>query len=352
MNASGVLGQHLQLLKANHSWSEEAKMSPISKRRSRPEEPDAFTELMDQLENLLEKEHLFTPNMQIASQPQEPGEVTTGARDGSVNVLRCLKMWYDLSSDVFLLSVNIVDRFLTKMKVRNKHLACISVSGLFIASNLLHETINPNDLVNISQSKCTTTDMQRMAEIMISKLNLDPNTVPTTALSFLRLYYKLFEVAARKLNLSELFHQIINEQELCMYLEIIACDSQCANYRPCLIALVLIYLQFQDFYAELQYFPLEMFELDSFTMELKNFCNIKDEDFYICHEQIMSVLNLYNGQLKVMHRQRLVWKVSNRTMRKLRPTKQLQYVLPTIDEDSNHSCNELVGMDNKSAFNN
>lgn len=48
---------------------------------------------------------------------KEPEDVTAGARDGSINVLRCLKMWYDLSSDVFLISVNIIDRFLTKMKV-------------------------------------------------------------------------------------------------------------------------------------------------------------------------------------------------------------------------------------------
>lgn len=44
-------------------------------------------------------------------------EVTLGIRDGSAHILRCLKVWYDLPSDVLFVSVNIMDRFLTKMKV-------------------------------------------------------------------------------------------------------------------------------------------------------------------------------------------------------------------------------------------
>lgn len=326
-------------------------MSPISKRRSRPDKPDASILLMDQLENMLENEYMFTPNIQIPSHAEEPGDVTSGARDGSINVLRCLKMWYDLSSDVFLISVNIVDTFLTKMKVRSKHIACISVSALYIASQLLAESINPNDLVTISQSKCTSTDLQRMTKIINQKLNLEPGTVPITALSFLRLFYKLFDVVAEKLNISEFYRRNINVQELCMYLEIIACDSQCANYRPSVIAFVLTYIQLEEFFIEFQYFPLEIFEFNTFILELKQFCNIEDEELYFCNERIVSVLNLYNGELRLPHRQRLTWKVSNRTMRKLRPTKQLTYILPTINEDSNYSCNELLSINTTASVN-
>lgn len=47
------------------------------------------------------------------------GEVTVGIRDGTAHVLRCLKVWYDMPSEVLFVAVNLVDRFLTKMKVRN-----------------------------------------------------------------------------------------------------------------------------------------------------------------------------------------------------------------------------------------
>ena len=41
----------------------------------------------------------------------------TGMRDGSAHVLRCLKVWYDLPSDVFHTALANIDTFLAKMKV-------------------------------------------------------------------------------------------------------------------------------------------------------------------------------------------------------------------------------------------
>ena len=38
-------------------------------------------------------------------------------RDGSAHVLRCLKVWYDLPSDVFHTALANIDTFLAKMKV-------------------------------------------------------------------------------------------------------------------------------------------------------------------------------------------------------------------------------------------
>ena len=40
-------------------------------------------------------------------------------RDGSAHVLRCLKVWYDLPSDVFHTALANIDTFLAKMKVKN-----------------------------------------------------------------------------------------------------------------------------------------------------------------------------------------------------------------------------------------
>jgi hypothetical protein len=46
----------------------------------------------------------------------------------------------------------------------------------------------------------------------------------------------------------------------------------------------------------------------------------------------MSILEKYNSESTVAHRQRLVWKLSNRTLRHLRPTDKLRATLPTINE--------------------
>ena len=46
-------------------------------------------------------------------------------RDGSAHVLRCLKVWYDLPSDVFHTALANIDTFLAKMKVNNFFLLCL-----------------------------------------------------------------------------------------------------------------------------------------------------------------------------------------------------------------------------------
>ena len=47
---------------------------------------------------------------------------------------------------------------------------------------------------------------------------------------------------------------------------------------------------------------------------------------------MVNQLDKYNSECTVAHRQRLVWKLSNRTLRHLRPTDKLRATLPTIRE--------------------
>lgn len=82
----------------------------------------------------------------------QDGEITIGTRDGAAHVLRCLKVWYDLPNDVLFTAINLVDRFLTKMKVRPKHMACISIGSFHLAIKQLGLLpIDTDDLVAISQ---------------------------------------------------------------------------------------------------------------------------------------------------------------------------------------------------------
>lgn len=75
-----------------------------------------------QLERALERELKFRGCAQptaanSASDASSGSTITSGMRDGSAHVLRCLKVWYDLPSDVFFNAVSSIDRFLAKMKV-------------------------------------------------------------------------------------------------------------------------------------------------------------------------------------------------------------------------------------------
>ena len=67
--------------------------------------------LLHQLDSLLSQE---------VRRPGVGGQgagISPGMRDGSAHVLRCLKVWYDLPSDVFHTALSNIDTFLAKMKV-------------------------------------------------------------------------------------------------------------------------------------------------------------------------------------------------------------------------------------------
>merc|ERR1739848_470181 len=58
--------------------------------------------------------------------------------------------------------------------------------------------------------------------------------------------------------------------------------------------------------------------------------------FVSCLGIVVNQLDKYNSETTVAHRQRLVWKLSTRTLRHLRPTDKLRATLPTIKESSSN----------------
>lgn len=68
------------------------------------------------------------------------------------------------------------------------------------------------------------------------------------------------------------------------------------------------------------------------TINLVFFPQITDESFFATHELVGAILSKYNAQEQTPHRQRLVWRLSSRTARLLRPTDKFTSVLPVIAE--------------------
>lgn len=316
--------------------------------------PDAIHSFVEQLQEALVLEVKYQPNLQLPIATQND-EITSGARDGSAHVLRCLKVWYDLPSDVFFIGINLMDRFLTKMKARPKHMACISVASFHIAAVQMAQSLDADHLVSISQCKCTGGDLKRMSELISNKLEWAPGTTPVTALTFLRLFNIMFHTAASQLGLGDLYASIVTESELFLRLEMVVCDGHCASLRPSETALVLLctYLDTAvnrlDTNADKTMSTLniipgtstmdiktshahQMLRLVEFASELQKICKITDESFFATHELVSAILSKYNAQEQTPHRQRLVWRLSSRTARLLRPTDKFTSVLPVIAE--------------------
>lgn len=216
-------------------------------------------------------------------------------------------------------------------------MACISVAAFQLAARQVSSALRSDevveipdskDLASISQCKCTLGDLTRMEGIISQKLGAEPNTLPITALTFVRLLNSIFATAAKEAGISDVYSQVMSQCSIWVQLEIIICDVTCSNYRPVEIALVLLC---STFHLYTNKYP-EISRLVGLVLELRKICQITDENFCLCHETIVRILGRYNAHTQMPYRQRLVWRLSQRTMRLLRPTDKLVSTLPTIDE--------------------
>lgn len=325
------------------------KQSPSFPSSSSQQQPpqQSFEQMMAQLSELLALEPKYQPNLYLPQQSCN-GEITIGTRDGAAHVLRCLKVWYELPNDVLFAAINLVDRFLTKMKVRPKHMACISVSSFRLAVQQLNlPLIDTEDLVAISQCRCTSRDLVRMADIVANKLGVQMNTAPVTALSFIRLFYYIFANAANALGLSDIFSSAVSLADLEMRLEILSCDASCASIRPSELALVMLFTQLDAHVSankEHGLYNQQIHDLVDYAIQLQKFCRIPDSSFFYSHSIVAKIMSQYLNQHKMPYKQRLVWKLSSRTMKVLRPTDKLTSYLPTIAE--HHAHNSHVNNNN------
>lgn len=92
----------------------------------------------------------------------------------------------------------------------------------------------------ILQCRCTSGDLERMASIIAGKLGVQMETAPTTPLTFLHIFYLIFERASIELNMHEFFETSMVFQDLVSRLEMLACEASCASMRASELALVLI----------------------------------------------------------------------------------------------------------------
>lgn len=154
--------------------------------------------LLKELKSCCAKEYNFLPRetglklMESASTENHSG-VSAKCRDTRVEELWGLTSFFGYSTQTFVQAVNLLDRFLAIMKVQPKHLPCIGVCCLHIAAKMVEEESNistTHELIRISQSKFTVSDLCRMEKIISEKLSVEPKVV--TALTFLQLYYSAF----------------------------------------------------------------------------------------------------------------------------------------------------------------
>lgn len=180
---------------------------------------------------------------------------------------------------------------------------------------------------------------------------------PVSGLTFIRLFYYIFRNAASELGLSEFYESAIILSDLEQKMEILACDASCASIRASELALVMLCTQMDASVSKLDAGAHQIHGLVDYAIQLQKLCRVSktcsqttsiiklsfpsqipDSTFFHTHAAVVKILSNYNGQQKMPYKQRLVWKLSSRTLRSLRPTDKLKVssYLPTIEEDNNN----------------
>ena len=83
------------------------------------------------------------------------------------------------------------------------------------------------------------------------------------------------------------------------------------RFRPCEVALALLCTEFQRQVGD--HTTSGATALMGFISELQKYCNISSSEFCSVLGEVVAILDKYNAAGQVPHRQRLVWKLSNRS---------------------------------------
>ncbi|KAL4660457.1 cyclin-G2-like [Arapaima gigas] len=302
-------------------------MRPFFSRRmkrfvNQEHEKEAIT-LMKELRSNLEQEAVYLPREAglklIESPDQHKNGISARCRNVQVEDLWSLTSFFGYSTQTFVLAVNLLDRFLTMMKVQPKHLPCISVCCLHIAATELEDKCNvapTHELIRISQCKFTVSDLTRMQKIISEKLNFRFRAV--TALTFLHLYH-----AVVLLHTSD-GKEILNLDKLEAQLKACLCRLVFSRAKPSVLALSLLTLEIE---------ALQSVELLEIAQRVQRHLKIADGELLYWRDLVAKCMAEYlSPECSKPNHKKLVWIVSRRTAQNLHASYYSVPELPTIPE--------------------
>ncbi|XP_029016132.1 cyclin-G2-like isoform X2 [Betta splendens] len=282
--------------------------------------------LLKELKSCCAKEYNFLPRetglklIESASAENHSG-VSAKSRDSRVEELWGLTSFFGYSTQTFVQAVNLLDRFLTIMKVQPKHLPCIGVGCLHIAAKMVEDETNVSptqELIRISQSRFTVSDLCRMEKIISEKLNVEPEAV--TALTFLRLYYSAFTSSSVGREDLPSIGRLEAQLKACL------CRLVFSKAKPSVLALSLIAQEFD---------ALQSTCMLKIVQQFQRHLKISDGELLHWKELVAKCMTEYrSSECNKPDNKKLVWIVSRRTAQNLQANHFSIPGLPTIPEDS------------------
>ncbi|KAM5300413.1 cyclin-G1 isoform 2-T2 [Ctenodactylus gundi] len=277
--------------------------------------------LLHQLNTLLEQECRCQPKvcgLRLIESAHDNGlRMTARLRDFEVKDLLSLTQFFGFDTETFSLAVNLLDRFLSKMKVQPKHLGCVGLSCFYLAIKSIEEERNvplATDLIRISQYRFTASDLMRMEKIVLEKVCW--KVTAATAFQFLQLYHSLIQ--------ESLPFESLNFERLEAQLKACHCRIIFSKAKPSVLALAIIALEIQ---------AQKCVQLTEGVECLQKHSKINGRDLTFWQELVSKCLTEYSSnKCSKPNIQKLKWIVSGRTARQLKHSYYRITHLPTIPE--------------------
>ncbi|XP_064637000.1 cyclin-G1-like [Lineus longissimus] len=293
-----------------------------------------YLEMLDRALSRAEGYRPIATTNSLRYEEANENKVTCQQRDDAITNLRCLHLFYGFSPETLALTANLLDRFLCKVKVRSKYLACITMACYFIAVKTIEEDQDipyGAELVHLSQCGGTAADLLRMESIILDKLDWDLNIV--TPLTFLDNFYAIFVEKFPQLSSTPLLEATTAKLEVCM------CHFGFHRFQAPTVALALLSCGLQELKMK------GLVDMLTAVVDMQAYCKVSDAEFLECRGMVIEFLVLYYGQKLKVPKQRMVWAISRRTMSQLKPSYYNVTDLPTIYEDADQKAHPSESAD-------
>ncbi|XP_054630919.1 cyclin-G2-like [Dunckerocampus dactyliophorus] len=294
--------------------------------------------LVRELKSCCALEDNFLPRksgLKMMESTENVSGVSAKCRDARVEELWGLTSFFGYGTHTFVQAVNLLDRFLTVVKAQPKHVPCIAVCCLHLAASVTEEESNvapSRELIRISQSKFTVSDLCRMEKVISVKLSWERGAA-VTAFTFLHLYHSALAcVYAEGVEIPSI-GRLEAQLKACL------CRLVFSKAKSSVLALALVAHAIDT---------LESFTASKIVQHLQRHTKIGDSELLCWQQLVAKCMNEYSSsQCHKPDNKKLVWIVSRRTALGLHTSHVSVPGLPTIPEgswdesESEDSCEDM-----------
>jgi hypothetical protein len=218
-------------------------------------------------------------------------EVNSCQRNHASSWLRKIAASMHFGIDTYALSVELLDRFLSTLKVRPKFLECVAVGCLYIAAKCKEEddtiSITPEFVIDCNAT-CSSSELLRMERLILEKFDWFIDFV--TANDFLQIYFALLLIKIGSHD--ENNDKTLVDKYIDLELKLASClqHHRLSLFKPRILALALISLEFEK--QQQQQEEMNIDWLASITY-LQQLAKIESDGLLSCRDLIVRSIPSY-----------------------------------------------------------